>query len=181
LTAEDFPDPEGTRKRYAALRTPGVGEKLVLDENFFIEQALRSTVLSGLSDEDLEAYGKPYPTRESRLPLLQWARSIPLDGEPADVIARVEAYDAWLASSPEIPKLLLTFEPNPHIMIGPDLVDWCAANIASLEIEACGPAHHLAPKDQPDAIAAAIVGWTDRHQLRSSDAPNSALAKDGGW
>ena len=33
----------------------------------------------------------PYPTPESRRPLLAWARSMPLGGEPADVVARVEA------------------------------------------------------------------------------------------
>jgi haloalkane dehalogenase len=167
LSAEDFPDPEGTRKRYTSVRTPGVGEKLVLDENFFIETAVRSTVLSGLSEEDLAVYRSPYPTRESRLPLLQWARSMPLDGEPADLIARVERYDEWLARTPEVPKLLLTFDPSPHIMIGPEMIDWCATHIASLEIEACGPAYHLAPEDQPEAIAAAIATWADRHRLRS--------------
>jgi haloalkane dehalogenase len=47
---------------------------------------------------------------------------------------------------------------------------WCATNIANLEIEHCGAAAHLAPEDQPEATAAAITGWADRHQLRSNDA-----------
>ena len=138
----------------------------MLDENFFIETALRSTVLSGLSDEDLESYRGPYPTRDSRRPLLQWPRAMPLDGEPADVVGRIETYDRWLAVSGEVPKLLLTFDASPTLMIGAEMSAWCAANIANLEIEHCGAAAHLAPEDQPDAIAAAIVGWADRHRLR---------------
>jgi haloalkane dehalogenase len=51
-------------------------------------------------------------------------------------------------------------------MIGPAEAAWCAANIASLEIERCGPAAHVAPEDQPEAIAAAIATWADRHRLR---------------
>lgn len=31
------------------------------------------------------------------------------------------------------------------------------------------PAGHHVPEDQPDAIAAEIVAWADRHQLRSDD------------
>ncbi|WP_144378622.1 haloalkane dehalogenase [Mesorhizobium amorphae] len=161
----DFPD--SARPRYEALRGTGTGEAKVLDENFFIKVALPATVLSGLSDEDLRIYGQPYPTRESRRPLLEWPRSIPINGEPANVVARIEAYDRWLATSGNVPKLLLTFEGSPEtLMIGPEMIAWCAENIASLEIENCGPARHAAPEDRPEAIAAAIAGWADRHELR---------------
>jgi haloalkane dehalogenase len=165
MTWDDFP--LGARPRYEMLRAPGSGEIKVLDENFFIEQALRATVLNGLSDEDLEEYRKPYPTRDSRRPLLEWTRAIPINGEPVDVVSRIEAYDDWLASSRDIPKLLLTFDgPAETLMIGPGMTAWCAANIVNLEIEGCGAARHVAPQDQPQAIAAAIVRWSDRHKLR---------------
>jgi haloalkane dehalogenase len=156
------------RQRLEGLRTSGVGESKVLDENFFIEQALRVTVLSGLSEEDLDVYRSPYPTRESRRPLLEWPRSWPIEGEPADVARRMETYDSWLADSGDVPKLLLTFEgPPDRLLMGPETVAWCADNVASLEIENCGRAAHIAPEDQPGAIAGAIAGWADRHQLRS--------------
>ncbi|MGO4834044.1 haloalkane dehalogenase [Rhizobiaceae sp. 2RAB30] len=167
MTWADFP--ENARPRYEALRNAGTGETKVLDENFFIEFALRATVLKGLSDEDLDVYRKPYPTRESRRPLLEWPRAMPIDGEPANVIARIQAYDRWLAESTSTPKLLLTFEGSSEtLMIGPDMVAWCIENIASLEIERCGPARHVAPEDQPEAISAAIAGWADRHGLRGA-------------
>jgi hypothetical protein len=41
----------------------------------------------------------------------------------------------------------------------PAMIAWCADNIAKLEIERCGIAAHVAPEDQPEAIAAAIAGW----------------------
>lgn len=162
----DFPG--SARTRIEALRTSGVGETMVLDENFFIETALRATVLNGLSDADLEVYRQPYPTRDSRRPLLEWPRAFPIEGQPHDVAARVAAYGEWLMQSADVPKLLLTFDGSADTLLtGPEQIDWCAANIASLEIENCGPARHLAPEDQPAAIAAAIGAWTDRHALRS--------------
>lgn len=161
----DFP--ESAKPRYETLRGAVTGETKVLDENFFIEFALRATVLNGLSDWDLDVYRKPYPTRESRRPLLAWPRAMPINGEPAEVIIRIEAYDRWLAESGGVPKLLLTFEGSPEtLMIGEEMIRWCEDNIASLEIENCGPARHAAPEDQPEAIAAAISRWADRHGLR---------------
>jgi haloalkane dehalogenase len=166
MSSDEFPT--SALDLFRSIRTPEVGEAMVLDQNLFIEQALRRTITSGLSDKDHDIYRRPYPSRESRLPLLQWARSMPLDGNPTDVVARIEAYDEWLASSRDVPKLLLSFEPGPGMMIGPELVDWCVANIANLEIANCGRAGHHAPEDQPEAVAAAIVAWADRHDLASA-------------
>jgi haloalkane dehalogenase len=63
---------------------------------------------------------------------------------------------------------MLTFDPGePNtLLVSPDMTAWCAANISALEIQNCGPAGHLAPEDQPTAIAAAITSWADRHHLR---------------
>jgi haloalkane dehalogenase len=184
MSWEDFP--QSARPAFEALRTPGAGEAMVLDQNMFIEQALPATVATGLSDEDLDAYRKPYPDRESRRPLLAWPRALPIGGEPADVVARVEAYDRWLAASAGVPKLLLTFDPGPSTMIGPQMTQWCREHIAGLEVEACGPAGHHAPEDQPAAIAGAIAAWADRHRLRSpgptvpAAMPRGAKPRDAG-
>ncbi len=137
LTWDDFPNQ--ARPRYEALRGPA-GEAKVLEENFFIEQALRATVRSGLSDEDHAIYAAPYPTPESRRPLLAWPREMPIAGEPADLVARIEAYDAWLAASPDVPKLLLTFDGSEDtLMIGRELADWCASTWPGSRSWAAGP------------------------------------------
>lgn len=175
LTWDDFPG--AARPRYEALRGP-VGEAKVLDENFFITQALHATVRSGLGEEDHAAYAAPYPTPASRRPLLAWPREMPIEGEPADVVARIAAYDTWLAASPEVPKLLLTFDGSPDtLMIGPAIARWCAENVAGLEIVGCGPAAHIVQEDQPDAIAAAVSAWLDRHRLRAGQRPHPAGAR----
>ncbi|MEU7910468.1 haloalkane dehalogenase [Microbispora bryophytorum] len=155
---------EAPRARAEAIRSPE-GEPLVLDRNFMVETAFTGGVLTPLGEEDMRPYLEPYPTRDSRRPLLEWARSMPLDGEPADVAERVGAYGGWLASSHDVPKLLLTFDSSPTLLIGPEMAAWCAANIAGLEVEHCGPAGHHAPEDRPEAIAAAIDAWAERHGL----------------
>ena len=91
---------------------------------------------------------------------------MPLGGQPADIVTRIQACDAWLAASTGIPKLLMTFEGSPTLLITREMADWCAANLAALEIVSCGQAGHHAPEDRPEEIAAAISAWADRHNLR---------------
>jgi haloalkane dehalogenase len=154
------------RTRGQAIRAPGA-EDLVLGQDTFIRQAFTGAgVLTPVSDHDLDAYLAPYPTPDSRRPILAWARQMPLGGQPADIVTRIEACDAWLAASTGIPKLLMTFEGSPTLLITREMAGWCAANIAALEIVSCGQAGHHAPEDRPEEIAAAISTWADRHQLR---------------
>ncbi|GAB3975780.1 haloalkane dehalogenase [Actinoallomurus acanthiterrae] len=158
--------PEDGRALFETIKTPGAGEALILEQNAFIDQLLPKSVAGSIAEEDLAEYRRPYPTPESRRPMLQWARAMPLDGRPADIVARVERYDEWLATSADVPKLLLAFEPGPGAMTGPDSVDWAAANIANLEISRHGIAGHHVQEDQPEAISAAIAAWADEHDLR---------------
>src|SRR5215469_12388197 len=67
-----------------------LGEKIYLDQDVYIRQAFTGAgVLSPVSDQDLEIHLAPYPTPESRRPLLAWARQMPLGGVPAEVVARI--------------------------------------------------------------------------------------------
>jgi len=142
------------------------GEHLYLDQDLFVRQAFTGGgVLTPVSERDLAVYLSPYPTRASRRPLLAWARQMPLGGEPAGLVTRIAAYDAWLAASPQVPKLMMTFEGSPTLL-GAATADWCARTIAALEIVHCGAAGHHAPEDRPAEIATAVSDWADRLGLR---------------
>jgi haloalkane dehalogenase len=155
------------RQRQEALSAPGAGEEM-LQQDSIVRGAFTRAVLTPVGGEDLDTYLAPYQTPQSRRPLLAWARQMPLGGEPRELIGRIEAYDEWLKTSAGVPKLLMTFEGSPTLLIGRQQADWCAANIAALEIVACGEAGHHAPEDRPLEIAAAVSAWIARHELRES-------------
>ncbi|WPU20961.1 haloalkane dehalogenase [Cedecea neteri] len=156
--------PPPVAERFKALRTP-LGEKIVLEDHDFIEKTLRATVLSTLSDKDIQAYTAPYTTPESRRPLLEWARAMPFDGEPAEVLKHIQCFNQWLANSEETPKLLLSFEDaTGSLAINQEAVAWCRQHIANLTITPCGPAKHNAPEDRPEEIAAAINHWLNGYK-----------------
>jgi haloalkane dehalogenase len=135
-----------------------------LEDDGFVRQAYTGGVLTPVSDEDMAAHLAPFPDASSRRPVLAWARQMPFDGEPAELVPRIEAYDRWLATS-DVPKLLLTFTGSPTLLIGPQLRTWCEENIAALDVVPVGEAGHHAMEDRPKEIAAEIAAWTERHSL----------------
>ena len=74
------------------------GEHLILDDNAFIEVVMPRSILRSMSDTEMDAYREPFRKRESRLPMLAWPRELPIDGEPADVVATVNDYGEWLGA-----------------------------------------------------------------------------------
>jgi haloalkane dehalogenase len=149
--------PQGV-ELFRALRTPGVGEQMVLEQNGFLARSLDHGVQHGLADADRAVYHAPFPDPASRRPMLQWPREIPIDGEPADVAAVVTRNAAWLTDSPAIPKLLLTFD-GVGLSNAPTIVEWARGK---LDVVALGPAGHHAPEDAPREIARAIARWLDQ-------------------
>ncbi|MRG60241.1 haloalkane dehalogenase [Agromyces sp. CFH 90414] len=154
------------RARSEAVRTPGLGEERVLATDAFIRQAFTGGVLTPVEGAELDAYLAPFPTPESRRPVLAWARQLPLGGEPRELVERIEAYDRWLATSDSVPKLLLTFSGSPTLLIDDAMAAWCAASIAALEVVDGGLAGHHAQEDRPQAIADEIARWAERHGLQ---------------
>ncbi|SMC69449.1 haloalkane dehalogenase [Lentzea albidocapillata] len=162
MTGSELPLP--AQERVRRFRTPGLGEELVLSGDGFVRQAFTGGVRTPVSEEDMAAYLAPFPDSASRRPVLAWARQMPFDGEPAELVLRIEAYGEWLGTS-EVPKLLVTFENSPTLLIGRQLQDWCSENIAALDVVAVGEAGHHAQEDRPKEIAAAIAAWAERHSL----------------
>jgi haloalkane dehalogenase len=161
LTWDDWP--AWARDMFQSFRRPGEGEELILDHNLFVEGVLPSATQRTLTEQELDTYRAPFTDRASRLPTLVWPREIPIDGTPADVVQRVEAYDTWLGSSTDVPKLLLTFDPGA--IMTPSTIRWCQEHIAALQTEDIGPGLHFVQEDNGPAIGRAIARWREQHGL----------------
>ena len=128
------------------------GERMIFDENFFIEMLLPKLVIRPLSETEMQAYRRPFQTRSSRLPTLVWPRELPIGGEPADVVAIVKEYGQWLLESP-LPKLFINAEPG-SMLIGRSR-DFCRRFPNQQEITVSGL--HFIQEDCPDEIGAGLA------------------------
>ena len=142
------------------LRTPGIGEEMVLENNFFVEEILPNLgVARGLTEAEMAVYRAPYPTPESRRPTLQWPREIPIGGEPAFATAEVMANGEWLAASPR-PKLL--FHAEPGALMPSPVVDHLTATLSHLEVRFVGAGTHFLQEDHPHLIGQGLADWLRR-------------------
>jgi haloalkane dehalogenase len=133
------------------------GEELVLGGNIFVEKILPRSIMRKLTDEEMDEYRRPFRNAgEDRRPTLTWPRQMPLDGEPADVVAVVKAYGRWLATS-EVPKMFINAEPGAILTGG--MRDFCRTWPNQSEVTVKGS--HFIQEDSPSQIADALAAWVE--------------------
>jgi len=141
--------PDATRAFFQAQRT-AAGEKLILEQNLFVEYLLR---LRGISDEAIDVYRSHWRVPgEARRPMLSWTRDLPIAGEPADVVEIVENYAQWLTQS-QIPKLFINGDPS-GFLIGAQR-EFCRAFPNQREVTL--PGAHFLQEDSPEPVGRTIA------------------------
>lgn len=131
------------------------GERLVLEENMFIEALLPALTQRSLSREEMDEYRRPFLRQgDDRLPMLVWAREMPLDGSPAEVAGRMEAYGSWLRAS-SVPKLFIDAEPGVFIT---GAVRELCRTFPNQE-EASTKGLHFVQEDDPATVGTALAAW----------------------
>jgi len=146
--------PENARRVFQGFRSDG-GEDMVLAKNTFVERVLPGSVIRKMSDEEMAEYRRPFANPgEDRRPTLTWPRQIPIEGQPADVVAVVEDYSAWLAAS-KMPKLFINADPG-SILVGRQR-EVCRAWPNQTEVTVKGL--HFIQEDSPDEISGAVAAF----------------------
>jgi haloalkane dehalogenase len=144
--------PAAARHVFQGFRSPA-GEDMVLQKNVFVERVLPGSVLRGLTDAEMTVYRRPYANPgEDRRPTLTWPREIPIEGEPADVVAIVQEYAEWLSTS-DVPKLFVNADPGA-ILTGPQR-EFCRTWPNQEEVTVRGS--HFIQEDAPEEIGTAIA------------------------
>jgi len=143
---------------FQAFRSPE-GEKMILDENTFVEGILFGTIPK-LSEAEYAEYRRPFLKREDRWPTLQWPRSIPIAGEPADVVAIVESYAAFMAQN-SIPKFFVSANPGAILTGAPR--EFCRTWKNQTEITVEG--RHFIQESSGTTIGKGIAAWIKEKSL----------------
>jgi len=146
--------PDEVRDLFAAMRSEA-GESMILERNIFVERILPGSILRKLDDEEMAEYRRPFAEPgESRRPTLTWPRQIPLDGQPPESAAIVQANWDWLREWSG-PKLLVDAEPGA-IMKGAVLAD---GRTLSNQTEITVSGSHFIQEDSGGEIGRAIARW----------------------
>jgi haloalkane dehalogenase len=156
----DFPGP--MRSVFEGFRSPA-GESMVLEQNMFVEAVLPASVKRQLTDDEMDHYRAPFrDPGEDRRPTLSWPRNIPIEGEPADVVATVEEYGAWLSQS-DVPKLFV--KGDPGALVRGRMLDFVRTWPNQTEVSV--PGVHFIQEDSADEIGAAVTSFV--RAVRAAD------------
>lgn len=136
---------------------PVATERLIVDENVFIEGLLPNYTGRALTAAEMNAYRLPFRTRASRYKMINIPAGMPLGGVPAENHALVARYAAYLATS-QVPKLVLY--STPGLLIGPEAAHALAQALPNTRAESLGPGLHFVQEEHPAEIAAAISRFT---------------------
>jgi len=149
--------PEHAQPLFKALRSAD-GERMVLEENIFIEKILPQTAIRQFNNEELSYYAQPFRTAgEDRRPMLSWPRSLPIEGEPAHVVEVVIDNARWLAQS-DVPKLFMNGDPGTlaRDRLREIIRSWPNQTVVTVQ------GRKLLQEDSPDEIGAAIADFVKR-------------------
>ncbi|PJI40803.1 MAG: haloalkane dehalogenase [Rhizobium sp.] len=149
----DFHQRPQARALFQQFRTPGVGEKLIIEDNVFIEQILPASIHRKLSREEMEAYRQPFLEPSARLPVWRLPNELPVGGEPDDVWSTLSAAHAALRES-TYPKVL--FHGTPGALVSPEFAQHFAAGLTNCTVVSLGDGAHYLQEDHPEAIAEGV-------------------------
>jgi hypothetical protein len=110
-TWEEFLQNSAEREIFRKFGTPGEGEKLVLEDNLFIEGVLPNATVRKFTEEEMAVYRAPFTTPESQRPTWRFPNELPIAEEPAGVYSTMEKAHAALAAA-TYPKLLFAGDPG---------------------------------------------------------------------
>lgn len=162
---DDFHQVEAARETFRKFRTPGEGERMIIEGNAFVERVLPGSVIRKLSDEEMAVYRAPFGTPESRKPTWRLPNELPIAGEPADVNEMLEQAHFALASA-RYPKLL--FAGDPGALVSPVFAEAFAAKLHDCQLVHLGAGAHYLQEDHPETIGRCVAEWIARNETRNA-------------
>lgn len=162
---DDFHQVEAARETFRKFRTPGEGERMIIEGNAFVERILPGSVVRKLGEEEMAVYRAPFATPESRKPTWRLPNELPIAGEPADVNEMLEQAHLALASS-RYPKLL--FAGNPGALVSPAFAEAFAATLHDCQLIQLGPGAHYLQEDHSETIGRSVAEWIAGNETRDA-------------
>ena len=161
---------------FQKFRTPGVGEKMILEDNLFVEGVLPGATVRKLTKDEMSAYRAPFPTPESRRPTWRFPNELPIEGKPADVYSMMEQAHRILERS-AYPKLL--FVGDPGALISPAVAERFAKKLQNCRVVRLSSGLHYLQEDHPDVIGSNVKEWLAEAGIQSCPTQRLTLRRDG--
>jgi haloalkane dehalogenase len=148
--------PKDLTPQFKQFRTPGVGYKLIVEDNVFVEQVLPASTMVPFTEQEMNCYRQPFLDPPSRKMILEFVNQLPVAGQPADVARATGRYASWLKRT-QIPKLFLWAEPG--IITSAQDVEWAKRNYKNIKTSLLGKGLHFHQQEHPVEVGQEVAKW----------------------
>jgi haloalkane dehalogenase len=148
--------PKDIAAQFKQFRTPEVGQRLIVEENLFVDRLLPASTMVPLTEEEMACYRRPFLDPASRKVILTFTHQLPVAGKPAGVARATGEYAAWLKRT-KVPKLFLWSDPG--LITHEKDVDWARRNLKNLKTSFLGPGLHFPQEEHPVEIGQEVARW----------------------
>jgi haloalkane dehalogenase len=159
--------PKEIAAQFKAFRSPKLGPQLIIDDNVWLDKLLPASSMVPFTPEQLACYQMPFLEPPSRRVMLQFARQLPVGGQPADVAEATGRYASWLKRT-RLPKLFLWTEPG--LINTPKDVEWARRNLKCLKTSFLGQGLHFHQQEHPVEVGQEIARWQESLQATERSA-----------
>jgi haloalkane dehalogenase len=163
-TWDEFLQNSAEREIFRRFRTPGEGEKLILEDNVFVEGVLPKATVRKLTEDEMAVYRAPFATPETRRPTWRFPNELPIAGEPADVYATIEKAHSALAIA-TYPKLLFAGDPGALVPVA--VAESFAHRLLNCRLVKLGPGLHYLQEDHAEIIGEEVAAFVAGVEGRS--------------
>lgn len=144
---------------FKRMRHPKRGDKMLIENNFFVERLLPMTAGRKLTQEEMDQYRAPYLNKADRKAVRVWPQQISISGQPAASYRIKQSYAEYLPSS-EMPKLM--FHAKPGLIIKLKEAEHIKKTWNNIEVVFLGKGRHYLQEQYPHEIGEGIVDWYQR-------------------
>lgn len=142
---------------FKKIRDDEKGHKMIVDDNYFIENIVYKMGTSRkLTDKEKAYYGEPFKTKESRKMIHAFAKEIPYEGPAHKNYKIIHSYSEWLKET-NIPKLFLY--ATPGMVAGKKQVKKIKSEMKNLKAVYVGKGKHYIQEDAPHEIGKSLKSW----------------------
>ncbi|EHK18062.1 uncharacterized protein TRIVIDRAFT_67278 [Trichoderma virens Gv29-8] len=133
-----------------------VGRSLLIDQNVFVEHILDGGVARSLTNEEMDAYRKPFRQPEWREAIYRFPNELPIENQPGNTWICAEKYMEWLFAS-EKPKLF--FWAKPGGLVWETKAEEFRQKLKNTRVVYLGEAIHYVQEDHPHTIGRELADW----------------------
>eukprot|EP00944_MAST-04C_sp_MAST-4C-sp1_P008277 g8277.t1 len=137
-----------------------VGKFLIMKKNLMLNSMPDRVDRKSFGEEEMKHYREGFDKKhphgiEARRPILSFVRSVPVAGNPPEVVDIMDSGRTWLETVTTIPILFFSVQPGTMMPEERNFIRGLGKRVTEIEVAGA----HMVTEDSPDDVGKGIAKW----------------------